>query len=140
MIEVDAILHESYPELGKEQVTLDIAKVAKVELDDLSAMTRRIRLSLPCGRIPELAKLDSIDRIEEVRQRKPCNDVSRQIIGADAFYNPRGLDGEGEIVSVADTGFDQGLREDLPAEGNTPELKVSPFTDYLCPTWSFEQS
>ena len=55
-----------------------------------------------------LAALDEVRHIEPVPERQLFNNVARPIIDADVVVNGTHYQGDGEIVAVADTGFDKG--------------------------------
>lgn len=62
--------------------------------------------------LDELAMLPDVERVEEYITPHLHNDIARELLGIDAPGAPAnpaiGLTGEGQIVGVADTGFDDG--------------------------------
>ena len=59
-------------------------------------------------RLTDVAALDDVRSIEPVMPRKLANSIARGILRAPTGAAAPGGEGEGEIVAVADTGFDKG--------------------------------
>jgi subtilisin family serine protease len=122
---VDLILHET-PNLTPQQLSPYVAQAAEVALEDLEILERKIRVTVHQDKLAALAALDSVNRIEEVRKYATFNDQARAVLldagniqSASIAYQ-----GTGQIVCVADTGFDQGIAAD------TGDIKVHPaFSD-----------
>ena len=74
---------------------------------------RKIRLTVPEDRLPDLAEIDEIRAIVEAPQRQLFNNVARAILNAGTLVNGTRYDGDGEIVAVADTGLDRGSSTDV---------------------------
>lgn len=55
-----------------------------------------------------MAKIDAVRSIHAVPLRTLYNNIARGIINADVFVDSNAYKGDGEIVAVADTGFDKG--------------------------------
>jgi subtilisin family serine protease len=103
---VDVVLHEG---VDPNQVKASIAAAAKVDPDSVQAGNRKIRLRVEQGQLDKLALLDEVRHIEPVPERQLFNNVSRAILNADTVtLNGTTYEGDGEIVAVADTGFDRG--------------------------------
>jgi serine protease AprX len=68
----------------------------------------KIRLSIQEARLENVAKLDAVRSIEAVPRRTLYNNIARRIINADVVVDSIAYKGDGEIVAVADTGFDKG--------------------------------
>ncbi|OAL51015.1 subtilisin-like protein [Pyrenochaeta sp. DS3sAY3a] len=119
--EVDLILHEN-PNLPPEQLAPLVAQAAGLSLGDLEILPRKIRATIHQDKLAALAKLDSVNRIEEVRQYVTYNDQARAILlDAGAIQDASvPYQGTGQVICVADTGFDQGI----PAD--TEDIKVHP--------------
>jgi len=119
--EVDLILHEN-PNVTSEQLAPYVAQAAEVALEDLEILERKIRVTVHQDKLAALAALDSVNRIEEVRQYATFNDQARAVLldvgaiqSASVPYQ-----GTGQVVCVADSGFDQGIAAD------TGDIKVHP--------------
>ncbi|KAL8782839.1 MAG: hypothetical protein Q9195_009560, partial [Heterodermia aff. obscurata] len=117
--QVDLILHTE-SSLDSSALAPHVADRAGVDLNELQILPNKIRLNVHQDRLQDLAALDSVNRIEEVRSKSMYNDVARGILQADALFTSTGYQGAGQIICVADTGFDQGIAED------TSEVKVHP--------------
>ncbi|HPC89626.1 MAG TPA: S8 family serine peptidase [Methanothrix sp.] len=77
----------------------------------LSVEKGALRISLDPTRIAALAVLPGVQWIEPYVVPKLMNDVASGIIGVQPVWNHHGLDGEGQIVAVADTGLDSGIND-----------------------------
>jgi serine protease AprX len=134
--EVDLILH-NVPNETSAALASSVAQAAGVNANDLEILPRKIRLTVNQNKIADLAALDSINRIEEVRLKDLYNDQARTILHVDAVTGskPAEYQGTGQIVCVADTGFDQGISADTasakvhPAFAGRIEQLVSVWSD-----------
>jgi len=93
----------------------DMKKVSK-EIEKLGGMIiatgrDRIRTSLDLSKADKVAKMAEVKWIEPYVVPKLCNNVAAPIIGVQPVWDNHGLDGEGQIVSVADTGLDTGVND-----------------------------
>jgi len=70
-----------------------------------------IRASLGLGGIEKLAKMKEVKWLEPYAIPKLFNDRASEIIGVQQSYDKHGLDGEGQIIGVADTGLDAGVND-----------------------------
>ena len=68
----------------------------------------KIRLSIQEARLENVAKLNAVWSIEAVPSRTLYNNIARRIINADVVVDSIAYKGDGQIVAVADTGFDKG--------------------------------
>ena len=104
------MLHD---DVDPEPVKKDIAAAAGVDADDVQVGRRKVRLTVQEGELPKLAALDEVRDIDEVPTRQLFNNVARPILDADVLVNGTNYDGAGELVAVADTGFDLGSPNNL---------------------------
>lgn len=109
--EVDLILH-SNPNNDPTALAPYVAQAAGVDINELEICPTKIRLTVHQDKLDDLAALDSVNRIEEVRPKGVYNDQARGILQADALFTSSGYQGAGQIICVADTGFDQGIPDD----------------------------
>lgn len=109
--EVDLILHD-HPNMNSTALAPYVAHSAGVDVNELEILSNKIRLTVHQDKLDDLAALDSVNRIEEVRPKSLYNDQARGILQADALSTSTGYQGAGQIVCVADTGFDQGMADD----------------------------
>lgn len=103
---VDVLLH-----LGVAPTEALVARVAAAARVDPSAVTvtpTKLRVLTQTGLLADVAALDEVREIHAVPPRQLFNNVARQILDADVLVNGTTYDGAGEIVAVADTGFDLG--------------------------------
>lgn len=85
-----------------------VAEAARVEPDAIAVTPTKLRVTTAAGNLPVLATVDEIREIQPVRDRQLFNNVARGILNADVLVNGTPYRGDGEIVAVADTGFDRG--------------------------------
>src|SRR5919197_1002841 len=105
--EVDVVLHDDV-DPSAEPVREQLAAAAGVDPDELQVGRRKLRLTVQEGELPKLAALDNVHHIEPVPARQLFNNVARPILHADVIVNGTQYQGDGEIIAVADTGFDKG--------------------------------
>ena len=108
---VDLLLHpgvEATPALITQ-----VAQAAGVPEDEITVTPHKLRLPTTSGRLPELARLDQIREIHPVPKRTLFNNVARGILDATVVVNGTNYDGDGELIAVADTGFDKGDTTDV---------------------------
>ncbi|KAJ9656223.1 hypothetical protein H2198_005074 [Neophaeococcomyces mojaviensis] len=97
-----------------------VAEVAHLDVGAVKGAYGQIRLRTEERYLDAMAKIDEVYFIEEEQPARLCNDVARTCIGAHAASISIGsamtahtLTGEGEIIAVADTGFDKGSKDDV---------------------------
>ena len=140
--EVDVVLHDDV-DPNAEPVREQLAAAAGVDPDELQVGRRKVRLTVQEGQLPKLAALDDVHHIEPVPARQLFNNVARPILHADVVVNGTQYEGDGEIIAVADTGFDKGSTSNVhpaftgrvaklyalgrtsPAKSNDPSRYVS---------------
>ncbi len=71
----------------------------------------RIRASLDLAQADKVAKLAEVKWIEPYSLPVLDNDVAAPIIGVQPVWDNHGLDGEGQIVAVSDSGLDTGVND-----------------------------
>lgn len=93
----------------------DLKKVSEVieELGGTIVTTGKdvIRASLDLSQIDKLAKMVEVKWIEPYVMPELFNDVAAEIMEVQPVWETFGLDGEGQIVAVADTGLDTGKND-----------------------------
>jgi serine protease AprX len=110
--EVDVVLHQDV-DVSRGEIADRIAAAAGVDPSGLDTGRRKIRLTVQENRLGELAGLDAVRHIEPVPERRLFNNVARPILAADVTVNGTPYRGEGQVVAVADTGFDRGSTKDV---------------------------
>lgn len=107
---VDVILHRN---LKASDVVGKIAEAAHVSPELIQVGRNKVRLTVKMRRLDDLANVDAVRSVEEVRPRKLLNDAARRILGIPAGGGTASaFAGEGQVVAVADTGFDRGSTTD----------------------------
>ena len=84
-----------------------------------------LRLSLPQGRLADLAALDGVLWVEPVLERQLFNDIAGgTILHANLIRTNLGLYGQGQIVALADSGLDTGNLSTLHVDFTGRVLKT----------------
>jgi hypothetical protein len=109
-VTVDVVLHRN---VGVKQAVKKIAAAAHLPLEDLVVTPSKVRLTLKMRRLQDVAALDDVRHVEKVQRRKLANSVARQILRVPATAPAGAADGKGEIIAIADTGFDRGSTTDV---------------------------
>lgn len=109
--QVDVVLHQDVD--PSSEMIQRIAGAAGVDPDALATGRRKVRLTVQEGRLEDLAEFDEVHHIEVVPERKLSNNVARGILHADVVVNGTSYQGDGEVVAVADSGFDRGSTNDV---------------------------
>jgi serine protease AprX len=104
---VDVVFHDDV-DPKSESVKTKVAAAAGVDASDLQTGSRKVRLTVQEGQLEHLASLDEVRHIEPVPERQLFNNVARPILNADVVVNGTSYQGDGETITVADTGFDLG--------------------------------
>lgn len=103
---VDIVFHKSVrPEVVRERV----AGAARIDPPDLKISGQKVRLTIQSQYLRDVAAIDEVRHIEEVRPYKLHNNIARQILRVPTNPAPAPVrEGQGQVVAVADTGFDLG--------------------------------
>ncbi|MFM0670232.1 S8 family serine peptidase [Paraburkholderia sediminicola] len=109
-VTVDVVLHE---QVSADAVRAKIAAAAGLDPTQLQVGRHKVRLTVPRRRLAALAAVDEVRHIEPYIAPKLANNVARGILRADDAQTGHSLEGEGEIIAVADTGFDKGDTGDV---------------------------
>ncbi|MGW5072239.1 hypothetical protein [Rhodococcus sp. NPDC004095] len=104
---VDVVLHDD-ADSTSTAVLEQLSAATRLDPTALHAGRRKVRLTVEEGQLDRIAALDQVHHIEEIPQRQLFNDRSRQIIHANTVVNSTTYQGAGEVIAVADTGFDRG--------------------------------
>jgi hypothetical protein len=102
---VDVVLHEN---VDPEAARKEIAAAARLDPADIQVGAHKVRLTVQTRYLPDLAAIDQVRHIEEVFPRKLHNNVARQIVRVGISNGGTVFEGDGQLVAVADTGFDKG--------------------------------
>ncbi|MER7463802.1 S8 family serine peptidase [Streptomyces sp. NPDC097981] len=104
---VDVILHQDV-DAGSDGLLERIAGAAGVPAADVQADHRKVRMTVEERNLPALASIDEVQQVEEVPEMGLHNTLSGTLMHARVALNGTTFRGEGQIVAVADTGFDLG--------------------------------
>jgi serine protease AprX len=109
---VDIVLHQNEV---VQNVRRQIAEAAHVDPDFLQVEegSGKIRLKIYPRYLDAVAQIDAVRHIEPVAGRKLHNNIARQILRAGIPLSGTTLEGEGEVVTVCDTGLDKGSLADV---------------------------
>jgi serine protease AprX len=109
-VTVDVVLHRN---VRIQQAAKKIAAAAHLHLKDLVVTRDKVRLTLKVRRLEDVAALDDVRHVEKVFPRRLTNSVARQILRLPGAAPAGAADGKGEIIAIADTGFDRGSTTDV---------------------------
>ena len=104
-VTVDVVLHRN---VNATAAAKKIAAAAHLTQEDVRVAKGKVRLTLKSRRLQDVAALDEVRHLEKVFPRKLLNNVARTILRLPNSAAAAGADGSGEVVAVADTGFDKG--------------------------------
>jgi subtilisin family serine protease len=122
-VQVEIILHN---DADDSTVREKIATAARLDPTELTVSRKKVRLVVQRQHLEDLAAIDEVRHIEERIAPKLHNSVALSLMRADSTHAVAELEGEGQIVAVCDTGFDEGLTTNVhPAFGNRV-LKLYP--------------
>jgi subtilisin family serine protease len=88
----------------------NVARAARLDASDLKPGSHKVRLSVERRYLRDLSQLDEVRHIEKVTPMKLHNNVARGILNVGLPLPGLGvaLEGAGQVVAIADTGFDKG--------------------------------
>ena len=121
---VDVVFHAN---VDFEKVRERVANAAGLDPRDLKPTGNKVRIKVKVQRLAELARIDEVRHIEEVRAPKLHNNVARRILRVETGKPPVArFEGEGQVVGVCDTGFDQGSTSNVHPAFAGRVLKLYP--------------
>ncbi|KAK5653727.1 hypothetical protein OQA88_7883 [Cercophora sp. LCS_1] len=109
IVNVDVEFHDDVsvtPELVRA-----LATAAHLDAESLETQGHKTRLTIQCRYLSDVAAIDQVRSIHEVHPNKLHNDVAREVLRLKDVIHPTQaarFEGEGQLVCVADTGFDEG--------------------------------
>lgn len=104
---VAIVFHEDV-DTTSDALRTAIAAAARVDKDTLPMSRRKVRLTVQEKYLDDLAAIDAVRVIQEVPQVGLRNNVARTILNANVVVTGATYQGDGQVVAVADTGFDKG--------------------------------
>jgi serine protease AprX len=112
--EVDVLLHEDV-DPSSDDVKTRIAAAARLSVDQLTMGRRKARFVVQERFLDDLAALDEVRQIEAVGKAQLGNNLARPILNANVVVNGTNYQGDGQVIAVADTGFDKGSTTNVHA-------------------------
>jgi len=122
--EVDVLVHDEVTDL--ESVKEFIASTANVPIDELEVAPGKVRLQVDPSKLVDIAKDDRVRIIEEVIEPVLHDDQAREIVHGHINIEGLSFRGSGQIVTVSDTGFDTGSRQDCHPAFKDKVLHLTP--------------
>ncbi|WP_160109674.1 S8 family serine peptidase [Pseudomonas izuensis] len=104
---VDIIFHDGV-DTGSDALRTAVAAAARVDKDTLPIGRGKVRLAVQEKYLDDLAAIDMVRVIQTVPEVKLRNNVARPILNANVVVGAITYQGDGQVVAVADTGFDNG--------------------------------
>ncbi len=123
---VDVVLHDDVDPNDAELKT-KIATAAHMNPEDLTMCRHKVRLHIQERYLNDIAALDEVRHVEEAPSVKLFNNVARPIMNAHVAINGTTFEGEGQLVAVADTGFDKGSTTNVHPAFAGRVVKLIPF-------------
>jgi len=109
-VTVEVVFHKN---VNADEIREKIAAAAGLDPAGLKLSRNKVRLTIERRRLNNLAAIDEVRHIEPYVPPRLANNVARGILRVDAAQSGGGLQGEGEIVAIADTGLDKGSTTDV---------------------------
>ena len=90
-----------------------IANAARIDHESLQFNGNSVQLFIQSQYLSELAHIDEVRHVEEYITPKLFDSKAVEILQVNLTHADAQLEGEGEIVAIADTGFDKGTLDDV---------------------------
>lgn len=109
-VEVEVVLHDDVGDDDLSRVANDIATQVNIPATSVEVRDRKACIEVPKSKLARVARIDAVKAINAVHTRRLFNNVACGILEA---HKPIGeahatYKGKGQVVCVADTGFDTG--------------------------------
>jgi serine protease AprX len=104
---VDVVLHADVDPASTE-LRSRVAAAARADEEGIETGLHKYRLAVADEYLPDVAAIDEVRQIQEVIEAGLSNNVAGPIIGGTVVVNGTAFEGDGEVIAVADTGFDMG--------------------------------
>jgi serine protease AprX len=114
---VDVVFHDDV-DPNSEALRRAISERAHLDAKSLEFSQQKVRLAVQGQYLKDMTSIDEVQAIEEVLEVGPRSRIAREILRADVMPGQLNhlYEGNGEVVAVADTGFDRGnIRYTHPA-------------------------
>ncbi|KXX75295.1 Serine protease/ABC transporter B family protein tagC [Madurella mycetomatis] len=111
---VDIVLYGSESEDSIHELSRRISEAVGVSVESMRFRRENsiIRLKTPQSSLSIIAQDPRVSAIEQVHELELHNNVARGVIHADVLINDTPFKGKGQIITVADSGFDKGSTAD----------------------------
>ncbi|KAH0602094.1 hypothetical protein MHUMG1_00973 [Metarhizium humberi] len=108
--EVEVALHDNIGDDDMSRVVNDIAAQADIPVANVELHDRKACVKVTKSKLAQLARIDEVKAINEVQTRRLFNNIARIILEAHMLVGTArtAYKGKGQVVCVADTGFDTG--------------------------------
>src|SRR5215470_3683883 len=123
---VDIVLHDDV-DPNDAKLKQKLAAAAHIDPEDLEMSRHKVRLQVQERYLNDIAGIDEVRHVEEAPSRKLFNNVARPIMNAHVVVNGTVFEGDGQIVAVADTGFDKGSTTNTHPAFTGRVVKLVPF-------------
>jgi hypothetical protein len=104
---VDVVLHRN---ASVDTVRQQLAAAAGVDPAAIQSSGGKVRLTVTPDRLPAIAGIDAVRHVEDFPGYQLANDVATRLLRVTVVRQPPGpgLEGQGEVIAVCDTGLDGG--------------------------------
>ncbi|KAF5671441.1 serine protease ABC transporter B family tagB [Fusarium heterosporum] len=108
---VDVVMHELSTD-SAGGLAARISDITGVPTDEMSLRhgDSIVRLQVDEQQLHQIAKIDDVGSIDKVQNLKLYNNLARGILRSDFKLNDTNFQGQGQTITVADTGFDSGSK------------------------------
>lgn len=96
-----------------DELRNQVAVATRLSPNELQFSRHSIRLSVQSQYLEDVAAIDQVQHVEEYISPQLFNNVAIGILKAEQVHTNSGFEGEGQVIAVADTGFDQGSTTDV---------------------------
>lgn len=117
-ISVNVMLHPGSA-MTPADLKAHLSKELNIDPAEINEDVGSVMLDIKADQIDQIARIDDVRRIRELPRFKLHNYTGRAILGPGIAApgkklaaRQRAFDGEGEVVAVADSGFDRGIIDD----------------------------
>lgn len=108
--QVEIIFHKNVS--IDDELRNQVAAATRLSPNDLQFSRHSIRLSVQSQYLEDVAAIDQVQRIEEYISPQLFNNVAIELLRVEQVHTNSGFEGEGQVIAVADTGFDRGSTTD----------------------------
>ena len=109
-VTVNVVLHKG---VTADSVRNKIAAAAGLNPSTMEVGRNKVRLTVEHRRLKDLAAIDEVRHIEPYVTPRLSNNIARGIVRASDAQAGGSIEGDSQIIAVADTGFDRGVTDDV---------------------------